>query len=124
MPDSPYPYPDDLLAAQEELRAVYARLRAQLAETPWSVEPMPGWTSDPDRDRGRGYTSERPDSPGWTPEQQEAVTALRARARELVTAVSTHPFWDTVDRGEVVKARMALKHVHEQATDEDASPSA
>ncbi|MEV4441328.1 hypothetical protein AB0K09_20350 [Streptomyces sp. NPDC049577] len=116
-------FPSDLLAAQRELHEVTARLRQVLAELPWSVEPLPGWSSDPERDRG--YRSERPDSPGWTSAQQQTVADLRERAVELSIAVATHPYWSTKspdgseDRSWVVAARMALKHAHEQAGEQE-----
>ncbi|MFB7214668.1 hypothetical protein [Streptomyces sp. NPDC056255] len=46
------------------------------------------------------------------------VTRFRARLLELSTTVSTHPFWESVEAGDRVAARMALKHAHEPAEDE------
>ncbi|KAB7832516.1 hypothetical protein [Streptomyces mobaraensis] len=112
-------FPDQLLADQRALDQAREELSALAAPLPWSVEPMPGWSSDPDRDRG--YRSERPDSPGWTPEQLQAVTALRRRVLELSIAVSTHPYWASVTEG-VVEARMALKRrAHEKKEEAEAA---
>ncbi|MGK5543310.1 hypothetical protein ACSNOH_00950 [Streptomyces sp. URMC 127] len=107
-----FSFPQDLRDAQVQLHQARADLSSLLAGLPWSVEPMTGWTTDPEHTRG--YRSERSDSPGWTQEEQDAVAALRARVLELSVTVSTHPFWATVDRGDVVAARMALKHAHEE----------
>ncbi|MFF4227398.1 hypothetical protein ACFYZH_31750 [Streptomyces abikoensis] len=112
-------FPDSLRQAQLELHQVTADLAALGRTLPWSVVPLPGW-SRPD---GHWYPSSRPDSPGWTEEQQQQVAALRARALELSIAVGTHPFWSTVEKGKVVEARMALKRVHEDAGGDEAAGS-
>ncbi|MFI0915571.1 hypothetical protein [Streptomyces abikoensis] len=112
-----FDFPTSLRQAQLELHQVTADLRALGRTLPWSVVPLPGW-SRPD---GHWYPSSRPDSPGWTEEQQQQVAALRARVLELSTAVGTHPFWSTVAEGKVVEARMALKHVHEHADGDKAA---
>ncbi|WP_242424452.1 hypothetical protein [Streptomyces sp. Root55] len=78
---------------------------------PWSAEPMPGWEGK--QQLRSDYRSSKPDSLGYTDEQRARVAGYRARLVELSTAVSEHPFWETLDRGEVVAARMSLKHVHE-----------
>ncbi|MCX4734683.1 hypothetical protein [Streptomyces sp. NBC_01363] len=74
---------------------------------------MPGWESD--KQLHSNYISAKPDSPGYTEDQAAEVTRFRARLRELSIAVSTHPFWDSVEAGDRVAARMALKHAHEPA---------
>ncbi|MGK5631044.1 hypothetical protein [Streptomyces sp. URMC 123] len=110
-----FPFPDDLLAAQKELHQVTAELAELSARLPWSVEPMPGFSE------GDGWRArERPDSPGWTDEEKAEVDRLRERKLELSFAVSGHAFWKTLDTGAVVKARMALKHAHEQPEDDAA----
>ncbi|MEU1670438.1 hypothetical protein ABZ752_00200 [Streptomyces roseifaciens] len=107
-----FDFPDDLREAQQQLHQARAELRAFLADPdlPWSVEPHDGWTDPQDR----WYPTQRPATTGWTEEQQQTAQALRARELELVIAVSGHPFWSTLDRGQVVAARMALKRAHEQ----------
>ncbi|MEJ8662125.1 MULTISPECIES: hypothetical protein [Streptomyces] len=50
------------------------------------------------------------DSPGYTDEQKAEDTRLRALVRDLSITVSTHPYWATLQGGDVVAARMALKH--------------
>ncbi|MFG2220474.1 hypothetical protein ACGFN1_37705 [Streptomyces sp. NPDC048685] len=112
MPKS-FPFPQDLLDAQaavDETRAAYEEYAKTL---PWSAEPMPGWESD--KQLHSNYISAKPDSPGYTEDQHAEVARFRARLLELSVAVSTHPFWGTVDHGDVVAARMALKHAHEPA---------
>ncbi|MEU2856708.1 hypothetical protein [Streptomyces syringium] len=118
MAKNDFNFPTDLREAQVQLHQAHADLSAMLADLPWSVEPMKGWSSG--AEHTRGYRSERPDSPGWTQDEQDTVAALRARALELSITVSTHPFWPTVDRDEVVAARMALKHAHEEPATEAA----
>ncbi|MEU3356131.1 hypothetical protein [Streptomyces sp. NPDC037389] len=112
-----YDFPAPLRQAQAELHQVTADLAALGRTLPWSVVPLPGWT----RPDGHWYPSSRPDSPGWTEEQQQEMAALRARALELSIIVGTHPFWGTVEQGKVVKARMALKRIDAQASDEEAA---
>ncbi|WP_326763445.1 hypothetical protein OG978_01525 [Streptomyces sp. NBC_01591] len=80
---------------------------------PWSAEPMPGWEGD--KQLHSSYRSHKEDSPGYTEGQAAEVARFRARLLELSIAVSTHPFWDSVDAGDRVEARMALKHAHEPA---------
>ncbi|MER5781316.1 hypothetical protein ABT104_06240 [Streptomyces mobaraensis] len=114
-----FDFPEDLRAAQVALHRAHAELTALLEQLPWSVEPMKGWTADPEP--ARGYRSERPDSPGWTSEQKEAVAALRKRALELSVFVGTHAFWKTVETGKVVEARMQLKRIQQEPAAEDAA---
>ncbi|AXG81900.1 nucleic acid-binding protein [Streptomyces paludis] len=61
---------------------------------------MPGWQNETQN------SSSKPDSPGYTDEQQQ-VTDLRRRLADLSAAVITHEFWEGLD--DVVAARMALK---------------
>ncbi|MFC5144609.1 hypothetical protein [Streptomyces aureoversilis] len=49
---------------------------------------------------------------------------MRARELELATAVSCHPFWSTLEHGQLVSARMALKHAHEQEYPDGGAPAA
>ncbi|WP_328908041.1 hypothetical protein OG230_00110 [Streptomyces sp. NBC_00234] len=46
------------------------------------------------------------------------VARFRAELLELSAVVSTHAFWAQVERGDLVQARMALKHAHEEAAGE------
>ncbi|MER0241284.1 hypothetical protein AAHZ94_04445 [Streptomyces sp. HSW2009] len=105
-----FAFPEDLLAAQEELHQVRARLLARYEELSWSVEPAAGFA---DRDLWR--PRERPDSPGWSETEQAEVTQLRARERELAETVITHPYWATITGPQVPVGRSALKHAHERA---------
>ncbi|MFF3787686.1 hypothetical protein [Streptomyces sp. NPDC001933] len=77
---------------------------------------MPGWESD--KQLHSNYISSKPASPGYTEDQAAEVTRFRARLLELSITVSTHPFWESVEAGDRVAARMALKHAHEPAEDE------
>ncbi|MFD9607137.1 hypothetical protein [Streptomyces sp. NPDC059970] len=106
-------FPQDLRDAQislHETRAVYKQYAKTL---PWSAEPMPGWEGE--KQLHSEYRSGKADSPGYTEEQAAKVANFRARLLELSITVSTHPFWDSVDVGGRVEARMALKHAHEPA---------
>ncbi|MGZ2360924.1 hypothetical protein LRE75_30300 [Streptomyces sp. 372A] len=108
---STYDFPQDLRDAQLALHRTRAAYE-QYAETlPWSAEPMPGWEAD--KQLHSSYRSAKPDSPGYTPEQHEQVQKYRAELLELSATVTTHPYWATLNEG-VVKARMALKHAHEE----------
>ncbi|MBH1934161.1 hypothetical protein I5Q34_07600 [Streptomyces sp. AV19] len=107
MTDS-FDFPRSLRQAQLELHQVRADLAALALTLPWSAEPMPAWSTP----SGHWRPSSRPESPGWTEEEQQQVNALRDRARELSITISTHPFWGTVEPGRVIEARMALKHEH------------
>ncbi|MEE1812633.1 hypothetical protein [Streptomyces sp. BE133] len=114
MPKTPaLNFPQDLLDAQAALHETRAGYEEYAKTLPWSAEPMPGWESD--KQLHSNYISAKPDSPGYTEEQAAEVARFRARLLELSITVSTHPFWDSVDVGDRVKARMALKHAHEPA---------
>ncbi|WP_405633862.1 hypothetical protein [Streptomyces sp. NBC_01174] len=108
-----YDFPQDLRDAQLALHQTRAALEGYAAGLPWSAEPMPGWQTE--KQLHSSYRSERADSPGWTPQQHEEVARLRKKLLDLSITVTTHLFWATVDQVEVVKARMALKHAHEEA---------
>ncbi|MBB5937007.1 hypothetical protein [Streptomyces zagrosensis] len=108
-----YEFPRDLLEAQEELHQVRARLLALYERLPWSVEPAAGF-----KDQELWRPRERPDCPGWPAAELAEVTRLRVRERELVTVVSTHAFWKSLEGPRVPAGRMALKHAHERAAAE------
>lgn len=108
-----YDFPQDLRDAQLALHQTRAAHDAHAATLPWSAEPMPGWESD--KQLHSSYRSGKPDSPGYTEEQRATVDRFRAELLRLSIEVSTHSFWDTVDIGDRVNARMALKHAHESA---------
>ncbi|MFF5717940.1 hypothetical protein [Streptomyces buecherae] len=110
-----FEFPRDLLAAQEELHQVRARLLALYERLPWSVEPAPGF-----RDQELWRPRERPDSPGWSEQERTEVAELRERELALATTVSQHPFWTTLSGPRVPAGRMALKHAHEQPASESA----
>ncbi|MGW4873690.1 hypothetical protein [Streptomyces chartreusis] len=102
---TPYDFPSDLLAGQEELHQVRAELSALLKRLPWSVVPLDGFSDD------NGWRKvERPASPGWTEDQQAEVEKLRQREHELAVFVSGHRFWSEMAGSDRVDARTKLKH--------------
>ncbi|MFB8037740.1 hypothetical protein ACFC5Z_33415 [Streptomyces sp. NPDC056004] len=108
-----YDFPQDLRDAQVALHETRAACEEYAKTLPWSAEPLPGWESD--KQLHSNYISSKPDSSGYIEDQAAEVTRFRARLLELSTTVSTHPFWDSVEAGDLVGARMALKHAHEPA---------
>ncbi|MFG3532690.1 hypothetical protein ACGF8B_39160 [Streptomyces sp. NPDC047917] len=108
-----YTFPEDLRAAQLALHQTRTAYEQYATTLPWAAEPMPGWEGD--KQLHSSYRSHKEDSPGYTEEQAAEVARFRARLLELSITVSTHPFWDSVDVGGRVEARMALKHAHEPA---------
>ncbi|MCX4792257.1 hypothetical protein OG369_41385 [Streptomyces sp. NBC_01221] len=113
-----YDFPQDLGDAQLALHQTRTAYEQYAKTLPWSAVPMPGWEGE--KQLHSGYQSRKDDSPGYTEEQATEVTRFQKRLLELSITVSTHPFWDSVDGGSRVAARMALKHVHEQPEDEAA----
>lgn len=109
-----FPFPRDLLDAQAHLHETRAQCDAYARTLPWSVEPLPGWEAE--KQPYTSFRSGKADSPGYTPEQAAEVARFRTRLLELSVTVSTHPFWATLD-GDVVAARMALKHANDQPAD-------
>ncbi|WP_344583543.1 hypothetical protein [Streptomyces lunalinharesii] len=107
-----FEFPQDLLDSQAALRRVEDELQSLYDRLPWSVAPQAGWTRSKEAG-GHYFASSRPDSPGWTTDEQAQVEALRTRRLELATAVVCHAYWATSD--DPPKARSALKH---QSADE------
>ncbi|MCL7382176.1 hypothetical protein [Streptomyces sp. 35G-GA-8] len=104
---TPYDFPQDLIDHETGLQQTRADYKALCATLPWSVDPAPGWKSD--KQPLSDYLADVPDSPGYTDEQKKREAELRERLVDLSTAVTTHPYWATLDRGDVVEARMELK---------------
>ena len=105
---TPYDFPSDLLAGQEELHQVRAELSALLKRLPWSVVPLDAFSDD------NGWRKvERPASPGWTEDEQAQVEKLRRREHELTVFISGHRYWSELAGAERVDARSQLKHAHE-----------
>lgn len=105
---TPYDFPSDLLAGQEELHQVRAELSALLRRLPWSVVPLDGFSDD------NGWRKvERPASPGWTEDEQAEVEKLRRREHELAVFISGHRFWTEITAPDRVTARTTLKHTRE-----------
>ncbi|MFJ9714253.1 nucleic acid-binding protein [Streptomyces sp. NPDC101234] len=113
-----YDFPDDLLQKQRALTQVRADLDSLLTTLPYSVEPIEAWA------RPEGYwlatSPARPDSPGWTQEEQQ-VAELRYRERDLAGKIVTDAFWSTVDAGKRPEARSALKHALEEKESSEAA---
>ncbi|MFJ4972709.1 hypothetical protein [Streptomyces sp. NPDC088755] len=106
-----YDFPQDLRDAQLALHCTRAAYEEYARTLPWSAEPLPGWEAE--KQLHSGFRSSKPDSPGYSEEQHAEVSRFRAELLELSITVSTHPFWEQVERGQVVDARMRLKHQHE-----------
>ncbi|MFC8021042.1 hypothetical protein [[Kitasatospora] papulosa] len=113
-----YDYPQDLLDAQAALDAVQAERDRFAQSLPWSAELLPGWTAD--KKLHSDYRPKKPDSPGYTPEQAERLSAYRARILKLTTQVLTHPYWATLSGPDRVEARTVLKHAHDTSAGPDA----
>jgi hypothetical protein len=105
---TPYDFPSDLLAGQEELHQVRAELSALLKRLPWSVAPLDAFSDD------NGWRKvERPASPGWSEDEQAEVEKLRRREHELAIFISGHRYWSALAGPERVDARTKLKHARE-----------
>ncbi|WP_328335906.1 MULTISPECIES: hypothetical protein [unclassified Streptomyces] len=103
-----YDFPPDLREAQAELHRIRAEHQELMRGLPRSVEPMDA-VENPDHWYRRNHPL--PASPGYTPDQREQADELQARLLEATVRVSTHPFWSSLSGGDLVAARMALKHV-------------
>ncbi|MET8289900.1 hypothetical protein ABZV80_32440 [Streptomyces sp. NPDC005132] len=101
-----YDFPEGLRTAQDELDQVRGDLQRLLQRQPWSVEPLPAWSSHDNSWR----LSSRPDSPGWVAADQRDYGVLRAREVELAALIVCHAFWATVEPAERSTARSQLKH--------------
>ncbi|MFE7076485.1 hypothetical protein ACFU96_41000 [Streptomyces sp. NPDC057620] len=108
--ETTYDFPETLIEAQRELDEVRRELHVLLANQPWSVEPMPAWSTHENAWR----TASRPDSPGWDPADQERIAGLRAKEAECVRLIVCHPFWSGIDLAERMAARSQLKHHRER----------
>lgn len=108
-------FPDDLVQLQRDLHAATTTLKAFLDAHPHSPEPMDGWHRKP----GEGYWTEsrREPSPGWSDEEKQQETDLRAKLLDLIEQVHTHPHWESLSGPDLVKARMRLKHIDDPAED-------
>ncbi|MFJ5829510.1 hypothetical protein [Streptomyces sp. NPDC093089] len=103
------PLPDDLIELQQRLHQARAEYTALCRSLPWSVEPLDGRPGAVHPHTGE-VTGGRDASPGCTPEQEAEEKRLWELARELSIAVSTHPYWGTLEKDAgLVKARMELK---------------
>ncbi|MET7889177.1 hypothetical protein [Streptomyces avermitilis] len=105
-----YDFPQNLTDAQDELRQVRAALQTVYRRVPWSVDPLDAWETHENAWR----QSSRPASPGWDPQYAAEVARLRKREVELATAIVTHTYWSSLAPADVLAARDALKHHHEQ----------
>ncbi|WP_328841665.1 hypothetical protein [Streptomyces europaeiscabiei] len=105
-----YDFPQDLTDAQDELRQVHAELQTDYQRVPWSAEPLDAWGTHENAWR----KSSRPASPGLDPRDAAEIARLLAREVELATAIVTHTYWSSLAPADVLAARDALKHHHEQ----------
>ncbi|MFC9679021.1 hypothetical protein [Streptomyces sp. NPDC056948] len=115
--ETTYDFPMDLIKAQDELDAVRGELKKLLEEQPWSVEPLPAWTTHETCWR----PSSRPASPGWDPTDQQRIGTLRARELEIVTLILNHSFWQGIEGYGRTAARNQLKHHRERTLETSAS---
>ncbi|MFJ4843194.1 hypothetical protein [Streptomyces sp. NPDC088746] len=114
-----YDFPQDLRDAQLALHRAWSAYEQYSRGLPWSAEPMSGWESD--KQLHSSYHASKPDSRGYTEDQHQEIARLRNELLELSAVVSTHPFWSTLERGEVVQGRMTLKHTREQPAVDEAA---
>ncbi|MFJ8078754.1 hypothetical protein ACIQ7Q_33680 [Streptomyces sp. NPDC096176] len=103
-------FPDDLHAAQTRLHQALSKYAALCRTLPWSVDPMAGWAGEEHPHTGV-VTGGREDSPGYTKPQKADEAQLRAECVDLSVAVTTHPYWESVDREKLVAERQRLKTV-------------
>ncbi|SOE47910.1 hypothetical protein SAMN05446589_0168 [Streptomyces sp. OV198] len=108
-----YDFPQDLTDAQDELRQVRANLQTVYRRVPWSAEPLDAWETHENAWR----PSSRPASPRLGPQDAAEIARLRAREVELATTIVTHAYWSSFAPTDVLAARDALKHHHEQMAD-------
>jgi hypothetical protein len=108
-------FPADLQAAQTRLHQAQAEHAALCRTLPWSMEPMAGWPGEAHPHTGV-ITGGRADSPGWTEQQKTDEARLRTECLDLSILVTTHPYWETVAREDMVAERMRLKQVTKPAT--------
>ncbi|MGW1617297.1 hypothetical protein ACWCQZ_49975 [Streptomyces sp. NPDC002285] len=101
MAQKTYDFPEMLIKVQDELDEVRRELQTLLKQQPWSVEPMPDWSTQENAWR----RASRPESPGWDPADQERLARLRVRQTELVTVIVCHPFWSEIEPTERMAAR-------------------
>ncbi|MER8237019.1 hypothetical protein [Streptomyces sp. NPDC094049] len=104
-----FAFPADLAQAQRDLHRAQADHAAHGRTLPWSADPDPGWPAVIHETTKKVLSPAREPSPGYTSEQRADDDRLRALVLELSVVVSTHPYWATVERGEAVAARQALK---------------
>ncbi|MFE2693603.1 hypothetical protein [Streptomyces mirabilis] len=113
--ETTFDFPADLRKEQLELLELRDEYAAFCKTLPWSAVPLEGFEKD---EPTMGPAGQRKvifgDSPGYTAEQAEREQQLRERLVELSALVGMHRFWSDVPREDRVKARMALKHAHEQ----------
>jgi hypothetical protein len=110
--ETTYDFPKDLIEAQDDLDEVRGELRELLKKQPWSVEPLPAWTTHENAWRA----SSRPDSPGWDSADQQRIGTLRAREVELAALIVGHAFWKDIAAEERTSAPDQLKHHRERTT--------
>lgn len=105
-----YDFPKGLPDAQDELRQVRADLHALYQRVPWSAEPQDPWETHDNAWR----PASRPASPGWDLQDATEIARLRKRELKLAAAIVTHAYWSEFTAADVLAARTALKHQHEQ----------
>lgn len=113
--EATFDFPADLRKEQLELLELRDEYAAFCKTLPWSAVPLEGFAKD---EPTMGPAGQRKvifgDSPGYTAEQADREQHLRERLILLSTLVGTHPYWGSLPVEDRVKARMTLKHAHEQ----------
>ncbi|MFZ3595101.1 hypothetical protein [Streptomyces sp. BH104] len=105
-------FPSDLLAAQKRLAELYAQVAAfpKARNLPWSVEPLDGWKAVKSAHADKVEREGRPDSPGWSQEDQDAYAKLWDELAEKAQFVQCHAYWSGIEGSKLVKQRMLLKN--------------
>lgn len=84
------PFPDDLLALQQQLHEAQADFHTLATAPPWGPEPTPVFTE----------------------EQVDQVEELWERIRELTMAVNEHPYWTDSGTGPGGRVNHAGRGLH------------
>ncbi|WP_328456773.1 hypothetical protein OG780_40315 [Streptomyces sp. NBC_00386] len=75
------------------------------------------------RTRTPGGSRPGPPPPGWDPQDAAEIARLREREVELAGTIVTYAYWTSLAPADLLAARDALKHHHEQQmADASSSP--
>lgn len=97
------------------------RYRALTRVTGWRGRPT-CWMRGR-RTRTPGGSRPGPPPPGWDPQDAAEIARLREREVELAGTIVTYAYWTSLAPADLLAARDALKHHHEQQmADASSSP--